>query len=246
MSITTPAELEGMREIGAIVRQTLDALELAVTRGITTEELDAVALDIATRHGATSAPRAVYGFPGTVLLSVNDEIVHGVPGRRRLAEGDLITLDVTLQKNGFVADAARTVAVGVVSPLAQKLSACAVSAFEAAVSVARAGVKVNQIGRTVNNEVRRHGFWPVPELSGHGIGRTIHEEPSVPNVYDRWQRDVLTDGMVITIEPIITAGSPKMTTDRDGWTIRTRDGSLAAHHEHTMVITNGAPLLLTA
>lgn len=246
MSITTPAELDGMRAIGAIVKLTLDALEAAVAVGVSTAELDAVALGVATRHGASSAPRAVYGFPGTVLLSVNDEIVHGVPGARRLIEGDLITLDVTLQKNGFVADAARTVAVGVISPLAERLRACAVSAFDAALTVARAGTKVNEIGRAVNNEVRRHGFWPVPELSGHGIGRTIHESPSVPNVYDRWQRDRLTDGLVITIEPIITAGSPKVFTDRDGWTIRTRDRSLAAHHEHTMVITTGAPMLLTA
>lgn len=246
MSIDTPADLEGLRRIGDIVRKTLDALAEAVRPGVTTAELDAVALSVANAHGAVSAPRAVYGFPGTVLLSINDEIVHGVPGPRALREGDLVTLDVTLQKDGYVADAARTVSVGPGSDLSRRLRDCAVSAFEAALGVARAGNKVNEIGRAVEREVKRCGFAVVPDLCGHGIGRTIHEAPSVPNHFVRSQRDMLTDGLVLTIEPIITAGSPRFKTDNDGWTIRTRDGSWAAHHEHTMVITNGAPMLLTA
>lgn len=246
MSITTPAELEGLQRIGAVVRETLDALAAAVRPGISTAELDRVALDVATRRGARSAPRNEYGFPGTVLLSVNDEIVHGVPGARVLHDGDLISLDVTLEKDGFVADAARTVMVGQGSDLGRRLARAAEVAFDAAIAVARAGIKVNEIGRAVDAEVRRHGFSVVPDLCGHGVGRKIHEAPSVPNHCVRSQRDVLTDGLVITIEPIITARSPRFRTDADGWTIRTRDGGWAAHHEHTMVITHGAPLLLTA
>lgn len=246
MSIETPDDLLGMQAIGAIVRMTLDALEHAVRPGVTTAELDRVALAVATEHGALSAPRAVYGFPGTVLLSVNDEVVHGVPGSRTLARGDVISLDVTLQKDGYVADAARTVAVGETSPRHRDLIDCAKAAFDAALLVARAGYKVNEIGRVVEREVIARGFSVVPELCGHGVGRTIHEPPSVPNRFDRRQRDVLTDGLVLTIEPIITAGSPRVKTASDGWTIRTRDGGWASHHEHTLLITAGPPVLLTA
>ena len=246
MSIQTPAELAALRRVGEIVRLTLDALAAAVRPGISTEALDRVALDVATRHGARSAPKAEYGFPGTVLLSVNDEIVHGVPGGRVLQDGDLISLDVTLEKDGFVADAARTVPVGRGSELGRQLAEAAEAAFVASLAVARAGTRVNEIGRVVDAEIRRRGFSIVPDLCGHGVGRKIHEAPSVPNHCVRSQRDVLTDGLVITIEPIITAGSPKFRTDRDGWTIRTRDGGWAAHHEHTLMITSGEPLLLTA
>lgn len=246
MSITTPAELEGLQRIGAIVRETLDALAEAVRPGISTAELDQVAQAVVTRRGARSAPRDEYRFPGTVLLSVNDEIVHGVPGARVLQDGDLISLDVTLSKDGFVADAARTVMVGQGSDAARRLARAAETAFDAAIAVARAGVKVNEIGRAVDAEVRRHGFSVVPDLCGHGVGRKIHEAPSVPNYFVRSQRDVLTEGLVITIEPIIAARSPKFRTAPDGWTLRTTDGGWAAHHEHTMMITTGEPLFLTA
>ena len=129
---------------------------------------------------------------------------------------------------------------------ATRLVACVRAAFRAGLSVARAGTRVNEIGRAVQNEVKRHGFAVVHGLSGHGVGRTIHEEPTVPNTYDRWQKDVLTEGLVITIEPMITAGSSRPVEAADGWTIRTSDGSLSAHHEHTLVITRQEPLILTA
>jgi methionyl aminopeptidase len=245
MSIESAADWNGLREAGRIVRLTLDALERRVEAGITTAELDAAAAAVLAGEGARSAPAMVYGFPGTVLISVNDEVVHGVPGRRRLKPGDLVKLDVTVEKDGYVADAARTVVVPPASDTATRLADCARSAFEVALAVARAGVRVNQIGRAIHREVRRHGFAVVRSLAGHGIGRTIHEPPSVPNEYDPWQRDVLTEGLVLTIEPMISAGSPEPVQSRDGWTIRTRDGSLAAHHEHTLVITRGEPVILT-
>jgi methionyl aminopeptidase len=152
MSIETPAELRALREAGRITRQTLDALAAAVRAGVTTGGLDAIAAGIFKREGARSAPAIVYGFPGHVLISVNDEIVHGIPGPRILKDGDLVKLDVTVEKDGYVADAAR------------------------------AGTRVNEIGRAVEREVRRRGFTVVRGLAGHGVGRTIHEAPSVPTV----------------------------------------------------------------
>jgi methionyl aminopeptidase len=245
MSIESAEDWNGLRRAGRIAHLTLEALESHVRPGITTAELDAVAAGVFDAHGARSAPALVYGFPGTVLISVNDEIVHGVPGPTRLAAGDVVKLDVTLEKDGYVADAARTVIVGSGTDVAERLVACAKSAFAAALLVARAGTKVNEISRVVEGEVRRRGFSVVRGLGGHGVGRTIHEAPSVPNHYDPRQLDVLTDGLVLTIEPIISAGSERTRQDRDGWTIRTRDGSLAAHYEHTLVITRDRPIVLT-
>jgi methionyl aminopeptidase len=157
-----------------------------------------------------------------------------------------VKLDVTLEKDGYVADAARTIVVGGGSEQALHLADCAKAAFDAALHVARAGARVNEIGRVVEREVRRRGFSVVRGLDGHGIGRTIHEAPPVPNYYNPMQRDLLTEGMVITIEPIISAGSGAAVESGDGWTVVTKDGSLAAHYEHTLVITRERPVLLTA
>lgn len=245
MSIESPADLAGMKAVSQVVRLTLDALARQARPGVTTGELDAAAAELLTAHGARSAPALVYGFPGTVLISINDEIVHGIPGARMIAPGDLVKIDVTVEKDGYVADAARTVVAEPGSNKAYELAACASAAFGAALQVARAGVRVNEIGRAVEREVRRRGFTVVAGLAGHGVGRTIHEPPPVPNEYDRFQRDVLTEGLVMTIEPMISAGSPRVVQDRDGWTLRTRDGSLSAHYEQTILITRGAPMVLT-
>src|SRR3954468_3054247 len=246
MSIGSPDDLTGMRRAGRVTALTLDALERRVPGGITTAPLDTVAAAVFKEHGARSAPAMVYNFPGHVLISVNDEIVHGIPGARALRRGDLVKLDVTVEMDGYFADAARTVIVGSAGATARRLAACVRAAFHAGASVARAGTPVKEIGRAVQTVVEREGFAVVRGLSGHGVGRTIHEEPTVPNTYDRWQQDVLTDGLVITIEPMIAAGSSRPVESADGWTIRTADGSLAAHHEHTLLITRGEPLILTA
>lgn len=246
MSIQSPHDWKGVHRAGQVARETLDALAEQVRPGITTGELDAMAARLFARRGARSAPAAVYGFPGTVLISVNDEVVHGVPGSRTLKNGDLVKLDVTVEKDGYVADAARTVTAGEAGARASRLIACAVAAFDAALAVARAGNRVNEIGRVVEREVRRRGCSVVRGLTGHGVGRTIHEPPSVPNQYDPFQRDVLTEGLVLTIEPLVCDGSGESFEEEDGWTIRTRDGSLSAHHEHTLVITRHQPILLTA
>jgi methionyl aminopeptidase len=246
MSITSESDWRGLREVGRVVQLTLDALERHTVPGITTGELDIIAKGVFDASGARSAPALTYGFPKTVLISVNDEIVHGIPGSRRLQRGDIVKLDVTAEKDGYVADAARTVVLDGATDATRRLAACAEAAFVAALGVARAGNPVNMIGRAVEQVVKRAGFSVVRSLEGHGVGRTIHEAPDVPNYFKRRQKDVLTEGLVITIEPLIAAGEGTVYQDADGWTIRTNDGSVTAHHEHTLVITSGEPVLLTA
>jgi len=235
-----------MRAAGAVVALVLAALKALVRPGVTTGELDAVADRLIREHGARSAPVLVYNFPGAVCISVNDEIVHGIPGQRALQEGDLVKLDVTLEKDGFMADAAVTVPVGQVSATARRLAACAEHAFRQAMQVARAGQRVFEIGVVVEREVRRQGFSVVRDLCGHGIGRSIHEKPSVPNFFDPNAHERLTEGLVLAVEPIIAAGSGRSLLAHDGWTYKTADHKLAAHFEHTIVVTQDAPIILTA
>jgi len=247
MSIDNEHDLQGMRAAGVVVRDALEAMRNAVAPGVSTGELDAVAARVFAAAGARSAPQLVYQFPGATCISVNDEIVHGVPSAgRRLQKGDLLKLDVTAELNGYMADAAVTVPVGRVSERAKQLLTCAEQAFKKGLREIRDGRRAIDVGRAVEGEVARKGFSVVRMLQGHGIGRTIHEEPMIPNWPDPDARGWLTDGLVITLEPIIAMGSGDMIESDDGWTIRTRDGSLAAHFEHTMVVTKGAPILLTA
>jgi methionyl aminopeptidase len=246
MSIESEQDLRGLKAIGRIVAQVLSTMRKAVRPGITTTELDAIAADKFIRHGALSSPKAVYGFPGETCISVNDEVVHGVPGERKLNAGDIVKLDVTAQKNGYVADACISVAVEPADAASLRLIKCAEHAFDEAMKTASAGHRINEIGAAVERTVRGEGFSVVRELCGHGVGRTIHEEPLVPNYYHPSANRRLSEGLVITIEPIITAGTDAVHTSSDGWTIRTNDHARSAHFEHTLVITNGSPLVLTA
>jgi methionyl aminopeptidase len=246
MSITSPEELEALRAAGVVVRRVLEAMKRQVRAGITTGQLDAVGAQVIEENGARSAPAMVYKFPGANCISLNEEAVHGIPGDRPLREGDLLKLDVTVEKDGFMADAAESVAVGTISEEAERLIVCSRRAFEKAMLVARAGFRVCEIGRAVEREVRRAGFSVIRELGGHGIGRTIHEEPRIPNYADPNAQQILTEGMVITVEPIIAAGSGRTLLAADGWTMKTADRRPSAHYEHTIVIQKGAPMLLTA
>jgi methionyl aminopeptidase len=246
VSITKPEELKGLVAAGRVARLVLEGMRLHIRPGVTTAELDFVGARIARNNGARSAPAAVYGFPGFNCISVNEEVVHGIPGQRVLREGDLVKLDVTVEKNGYLADSAVTVPVGIVPDETRRLIDCAERAFRKAMLVAREGFRIFEIGRAVETEVRRSGFSVIRELGGHGIGRTIHEEPTVPNCYDPRANQVLTEGLVITVEPILAAGRGDALLEKDGWTIRTADRSLSAHYEHTIAITRAEPLLLTA
>jgi methionyl aminopeptidase len=246
MSVKTEAELEKLKVIGRIVRKTLDRMAAAARSGITTAELDEIGRSSLAEHGADPAPEKVYGFPGAVCISVNDEAVHGVAGNRVLHDGDLLKLDLVACKDGFFADAAITVPIGKVSSTADALRQCAEAAFWNAMKVARVGYRTCHIGREVEREVRSRGFRVMPALGGHGVGRTIHEHPNVPNFYDRSCRTKLSEGMVLAVEPIIAVGNGRETLHSDGWTIRTADRSLSAHYEHTIMVTKGDPILLTA
>jgi methionyl aminopeptidase len=246
MSIKSNSEFEKMRAIGGIVARALRTMAERVRAGITTGDLNDIGARVLAESGARSAPPLVYGYPADVCISVNDEAMHGIPGARMIQPGDLVKLDLVAEKDGFYADAAVSVNVPPVSAPGRELAQCAERAFGRALDVARAGNRVYEIGRAVEREVRQCGFSVIRELCGHGVGRTIHEQPSVPNFADRRARQRLTEGLVITIEPVIAAGNGRTRLESDGWTFRTEDGSLAAHYEHTVVITRGAPVLLTA
>ena len=246
MSINSPEQFEKLRACGLIVAKALRAMAAAVRVGVTTAELSEIGSRVLWENGAQSSPPFVYNFPGDVCISVNDEVVHGIPGPRVIQPGDLVKLDLTAVKDGYHTDSAVTIQVPPAQEKSRELAHCAERAFRQALSVARAGNRTKDIGRAVEREVRRRGFHVVRELGGHGVGRTIHESPSVPNFADPSARHLLTEGLVITIEPIIAAGTGNVSLDRDGWTVRTADRSLSAHYEHTIVITKGEPILLTA
>jgi methionyl aminopeptidase len=246
MSVETEAELRALRAAGRVVAEALREMRRAARPGKTTAELDAIAARVFRRHGARSGPQLDYGFPGTTCISVGDEAIHGIPGPRRLRDGDLVKLDVTAELDGFYADACVSVAVGRPRPAAVRLIGAANAALRRAIGVARAGQPLHAIGTAVEDEVRRHGYSVCADLQGHGIGRRIHEPPSVPNVPLAHLDEPLTEGLVLTIEPVIAAGQGDVHMTGDGWTVRTNDGSLSAHVEHTLMVRAGRPLLLTA
>jgi len=246
MSIECDDDLIALRRVGRLVARALQAMERAAEPGMTTADLDEIGAAVLRGSGARSAPQLVYGFPGFNLISVNEQIVHGVPGRRRLLPGDVVKLDVTAELDGYIADGARTVVLQPARPRARRLRDAAAAAFSRAAARVRAGELVSTIGREVERSVALDGFSVIRSLTGHGVGRTIHESPSVPNYFDPRQHDVLTDGLVLTIEPLIAERPCRVVEEADGWTLRTHNRALAAHFEETIVVTSGQPLVLTS
>lgn len=247
MSIDTPADLAGLKRAGAVVAATLRECKRHVRPGVTTAELDAVAARVFAHHGARSGPQLDYRFPGAICISVNDEVVHGVPGPRRLRAGDLVKLDVTAELDGYYADACVTVPVGRAKPQHARLLAATQAGLRKGIAAARAGLPLRGIGAAVEGEVNRRGFRVLRELTGHGIGRRIHEPPEVLNWPDPADETVLTEGLVITIEPMVSPTETHVEELEDGWTLATADGSRSAHFEHTLVVrADEPPLVLTA
>jgi len=235
-----------MRAVGRLVGEALREMRAAVAPGMTTEQLDQVGEKFMRRRGARSAPQLTYDFPGFNCISVNDEIVHGIPGPRVLEPGDVVKIDVTAELDGYIADSAVTVIIPPVSSNAHNLAQSARAAFKRAANVAAARVRVAELGREVEAEVERWGHAVVHEMCGHGVGRALHENPSVPNFFSPFTPGRLADGMVIALEPIISESATPVVEDADGWTIRTANGCLAAHHEHTVLIREKGVEILTA
>lgn len=244
ITLRSHEELLKLEEASRVVLETLDAVEKAVKPGVTTDELDQIAeAEIRTR-GARPAFVGYRGYPKTLCTSINDEVVHGIPGRRKLVEGDVVGIDCGAVVEGYFGDAARTLPVGRIDAERSRLLEATRRALEAGIAAARPGARVSDIGAAVEEVAIVHGYGVVRDFVGHGVGTALHEEPQVPNYGPGGRGSVLKAGMVIAIEPMFNIGRAEVSVDKDGWTVRTRDKSSSAHFEYTVVIgTQGAVIL---
>ena len=243
--LKSKSEIKLMEEAGKIVAGAHEAVRKAIAPGITTEELDRIAEDYIRSRGATPAFKGYMGYPASICASINEQVVHGIPGPVALKEGDIVSVDIGAFFNGYCGDAAKTHPVGKVSPDALRLIETAKEAFFSGLEFAREGYRLSDISHAIQVYVEGHGYSVVKALVGHGIGQAMHEEPQIPNYGPPGRGPRLREGMTLAIEPMINAGAHEVATLHDGWTVVTRDGSLSAHYEHTIVITQGQPLILT-
>jgi len=244
IALKSPAELAVMRRACGVAAQALRAVVDAVVPGITTRELDRVAEDRIRALGAVPAFLGYRGYPASLCASVNDEVVHGIPGRRRLREGEIVSVDLGAVVEGFHGDCAVTVPVGVISEPARELLRVTAESLEEGIRAVRAGARLGDVGAAIQRYVERHGFSVVREFAGHGVGRRLHEDPQIPNFGRPGSGVALQSGMTLAIEPMVNAGTHEVTMDPDGWTVRTKDGKLSAHFEHTVAVTaEGAEVL---
>lgn len=254
--LKSPAQIELLRAAGQLVRQTFNVLREHIRPGVTTAELDAIAEEFIRSHGAepvykgyVPAGRRNYipPFPGTICASINDVICHGIPSKRdRLRQGDIVGIDIGLRLNGWIGDACETFAVGEVDDETQRLLDVTRRCLELGIEQARVGNPLRAIGAAIQRYAEANGFSVVREYTGHGLGRNLHEEPTILHYDDPNQTRKIVAGMVFTIEPMINAGTATTKIDRDGWTVRTADGKRSAQFEHTLAISNEGPIILTA
>jgi methionyl aminopeptidase len=241
----TPEEIDKIAAAGAILVKTLALLQGKVRPGVTTGELDAAAERFIRSQGAEPAFKGYRGFPGSICTSPNSMVVHGIPGAYKLKRGDLLSVDVGVVLDGWVADAARTFPVGPVSPVATKLLGATEAALFDAVPQCRPGHRLGDVSHAVQQRVESEGFSIVRSLVGHGIGRSMHEDPQIPNFGDPGKGPRLEEGMVLAVEPMVTAGRHTVRVGDDGWAIYSQDASLAAHFEFTIAVTAAGPRILT-
>src|SRR5919112_2020990 len=241
----TPAEIDKMARAGEILVRTMDLLAGKMRPGVTTADLDAAAEKFIRSQGATPAFKGYRGFPGSICASPNHMVVHGIPGKLKLRRGDILSVDIGVVKDGWVADGARTFPVGEISPVAEKLLQVTEESLFKAVEQCVVGNRLGDVSHAVQAHVEEHGFSVVRSLVGHGIGRSMHEEPQIPNYGPPGKGPVLEEGMVLAIQPMVTAGRHMVRMGDDGWAIYSQDGSLAAHFEFTVAITAGGPRILT-
>ncbi len=245
ITIKNEEEIQLMEEAGRVVALVHSRLEPAIVPGTTTAELDEIARETLREAGAVSSFLGYHGYPAHICTSVNDEIVHGIPGRRRLRDGDVISVDVGAILDGFHGDSAWTYPVGLVSDEAAALLRDTEEALSRAIAVATTGNRLGSVGNAVEGFARERGWGVVREYGGHGIGRSMHEEPHVPNLGTPGRGVLLRTGLTMAIEPMLTTGGEETRTLRDGWTVVTRDGSLSAHFEHTVAVTPEGGRILT-
>jgi len=245
MICKTEKDYEGMRAASKVVKAALEAAEAFIKPGVTTLEIDSVVEETIRSFGATPSSKGFQGYPNASCISVNDVVVHGIPSLRTVKSGDIVSVDITALLNGYQGDAARTFTVGDVSPENAALVRAAEDAFNAGMEFAKAGNRVGDISSAIQLFTELHGYGVVRALTGHGIGHKMHEPPEVPNFGRKHGGAPLGVGLCIAVEPMITAGDWRVVVERDGWTVRTKDGSNAAHYENTVIITDGAPEILT-
>jgi methionyl aminopeptidase len=238
-------EIEKIAAAGALVAETIAHVGSLIAPGLTTAELDAAAGAFVREHGGLPTSEGYKGYPAAICISPNDVVVHGIPGPYVVAEGDLVTVDVGVTFDGYIADSAYTFGVGDIDSRAQQLLDVAQEALEAGIDEARAGNNVGDVSHAIQTVVEDSGFSVVRSLVGHGVGRHYHEDPHIPNFGEAGRGPRLSEGMTVAIEPMITAGGADVVVGEDGWTITTADGSVAAHFEHTVAITGDAPRILT-
>ena len=241
----SPREIEKIAAAGALVAETIAHVGTLIVPGVTTEDLDTAADDFIRGQGGIPTSEGYKGYPKAICISPNAVVVHGIPDRFEVSEGDVVTIDVGVTLDGYIADSAYTFGVGEIEPEAQRLLDVAQDALAAGISEAQVGNRVGDVSHAVQTVVEGAGFSVVRSLVGHGVGRHYHEDPHVPNVGEPGRGPRLSEGMTIAIEPMITAGSSEILVGEDGWTISTADGSLSAHFEHTVAITTDGPRILT-
>lgn len=246
MILKRPAEIELMAEAAVINREALEAVATAVRPGVSTRELNAIAEDAIVSRGGKPAFKGYRGFPATLCTSVNEVVVHGIPGGVRLAEGDIVSIDIGTFYRGYAADMASTYGVGAISAEAQRLLDATARSLTVGIEAALAGRRLGDVSAAIQEVVESSGYWVIREFVGHGIGREFHEGPEVPNYGRAGTGPVLRPGLVLAIEPMVSLQRTTVSIADDGWTASTADGSLAAHFEHTVAITEDGPRVLTA
>ena len=246
MSINSQKDLDGLRKVGRVVARCLQLMQSRLEPGITTGELDRIGGEFLAAHGAKSAPKLTYNFPGYTCISVNEEAAHGIPGSKVLQAGDLVNIDVSAELEGYFADTGGSAIIPPESKLHLKICAVAKQALENAMLEARAGARMNRIGYAIESEAVRNGCTVIENIGSHGVGRALHEEPGfIAGFYDRRDKRILRENQVITIEPFISTGAHEVFEKGDGWTLATKRGVFTAQYEHTLVITRGKPLIMT-
>lgn len=243
--IKSPQEIELMREAGRIVAEAHELIREAIRPGVTTKKLDEIAEKHIIKSGAIPAFKGYGGFPANICASVNHEVVHGIPGLKRLEDGDIISIDIGSIYKGYYGDAAKTHAVGKISQQAQKLIDVTKESFYQGIKFAKEGYRLSDISYAIQSHVEEHGFSVVRNYVGHGIGINMHEEPQIPNYGPPGKGPRLREGMVLAIEPMVNIGSYNVKVLSDDWTVVTLDGEYSAHYEHTVAITDGEPEILT-